>query len=581
MLGNLVKYSQFYNAPVPENPLELIEDIPKEELIITISGIIARFKPLATSAFNYSKEKQIECIRLVFLDEKNPLEASNCLPILFKYRLQPPGYSLFTRVTCLYALQEIINHDNFTKTIPAYTFENRERIFKFLLLANDRILSGDKNYLHEGLDELGDDFIEFYMFRELHHNQYNQSSNAINIFYKSFYLFNKLENNHFYSDHFKRYLTWKYRVESTDEFIRLIIGAFIQSEDKKLGIRYLNVTKDNVDAIKIFDAFAATVDYEIPAEGDLKKFDFFPLKKSPLYKCTVQEDKDLVSYIVLDDVFFIEKAYSIFINDFWFDYLKPNGIKTRNEWGSFIGTEFFEPFIEEILKESLSNNPNAVLRSTNQLLFNIEGSHIEYADFYIREKQKIALFEVKSGFLPLEHGYKTVSTIDDYRNLDLDKFYKDYGLVQLAEKTIKKFHLYKNSIDDPGFNRSRKVHLYPVIVINDPVISSGMVPFVLKRKFNELLEKEGINKKEQRHLIKDLCVMNISHLQEMEQKLKENEIDFFEIMDYYLSISELNNRANFKGYQFLRAFDQVLGNKLKDGLISSRIRDLKWLHLDE
>lgn len=335
-----------------------------------------------------------------------------------------------------------------------------------------------------------------------------------------------------------------------------------------------------METIRIFDAFAARVEYEIPDEGDLKKFDFFPLKKSPLYKCSVQDDKDLVSYIVLDEVFFIEKAYSIFINDFWFDYLKPNGIRTRNEWGSFIGTEFFEPFIEEILKASLSNNPRVVLRSTNQLLFDIEGSPVEYADFYIRDKQKVALFEVKSGFLPLEHGFKTVATIEDYQKLDLNKFNKDYGLSQLAEKTIKKFHIYKNCIDDPGLNRARKVHLYPIIVINDPIISSGMVPFVLKRKFNKLLEKEGINKKEQRHLIKDLCVINISHLQEMELNLKENGIDFFEIMDYYLSISAVDNTANFRGYQFLRAFDHVLANKLKDGLISSRIRDLKWLNLD-
>lgn len=225
MLGNLVKFSHFYNAPVPEDPLKLIEDIPKEELMVTISGIIARFKPLAASAFNYSKEKQIECLRLVFLDEKNPLEASNCLHLIFKYDLQASGYSLFSRVTCLYALQEIINHENFTQTIPAYTFENRERIFKFLLIANDRILSGDKNYANEGFDELGHDFIEFYMFRELHHNQYNHSSNAINIFYKSFYLFNKLEKDYFYSYHFNRYLTWKYNVESTDEFIKHIIAT--------------------------------------------------------------------------------------------------------------------------------------------------------------------------------------------------------------------------------------------------------------------------------------------------------------------------------------------------------------------
>jgi len=579
MLAHLVKYSDFYCTPIPDDPLELILDIPKEELILTISGINTRLKPPTESKFDYSRKTQIDCLRLVFLDDKNPLDKSNCLPVIIEFSKRPENYQLFSRVTCLHALQEIINHDDFTDQVPEYTFDNRERIFKFLLLSNDQILRGDNNYQQEGYKELGLDFLEFYMFRELHHNQYNESSNTVNIFYKSYYLFNKIENHHFYGEHFRNYLTWHYNVESTDEFIKLIISSYIKSHDEKLGLRYLNVPRDNADAVKIFDVFSSKVKYEIPERDDLKKFDFFPLKKSPLYKCRQQDDKDLISYIVLDEGFYIEKSYSIFINDFWFDYLKPNNVKTREEWGSFIGSEFFEPFIEEILKESFSNVPKTILRSTDQLLFNVEGRPIEYADFYIRNKQKIALFEVKSGFMPLDHGFKTVATIEDYRNLDLNKFNKDYGLAQLAEKTVKKFHLYKSQIADPEFNPMRKVHIYPVVVVNDPIISSGIVPFILKRKFNEMLDKEGIVKKEERHLINDLCIINVSHLQEMEQKLKENEINFFAVLDLYLLISEMNNKANVKGYKFLRTFDHVIYLKLKDGLISDRIRELKWLNL--
>lgn len=579
MLGNLIKYSDFYQTPIPEKPIELIQNIPKEELILTITGINTRLKPPTETKFDHSRETQIDCLRLIFLDDKKPLENSSCLPIIIEYSKRPISYSIFSRVTCLHALQEIINYENFTDQVPEYTFDNREQIFKFLLLSNNQILAGDKNYQHEGYEELGPDFIEYYMFRELHHNQYSQSSNAINIFYKSFYLFSKIENHHFYGEHFRNYLTWHYNVKSTDEFITHIISSYIHSHDEKLGLRYLNVLKDNIDAINIIDAFAAKVEYKIPKKNDLKKFDFLPLKKSPLYKCKVQDEKNMISYIVLDEGFFIEKAYSIFINDFWFDYLKVNKIKTREEWGSFIGTEFFEPFIEEILRESFSSSVKTILRSTQQLLFNVEGRPIEYADFYIREKQKIALLEVKSGFLPLDHGYKTVATIDDYRNLDLNKFNKDYGLTQLAEKTVKKFHLYKNQIDDAEFNSERKVHIYPVVVVNDPIISSGIVPFVLKRKFNELLAKEGISKKEKRHLINDLCIINISHLQEMEQKLKENEINFFAVLDLYLLISDMNNKANLKEYKFLRTIDQVIYLKIKDGLISERIKELKWLNL--
>ena len=578
MLGLLIKYSNFYGTPVPDNAIELILDIPKGELIATIVAVNTRLKPLASNHFDDSRETQIECLRTVFLDNNNPIEQSFCLPIIRKFVQLPVNNIFFSRVTCLFALQEIINYDGFVEATPKYNFENRERIFKFLLIANDQILTGDKNYKEENYEKLGKDFFEFFMYRELHHNQYNHCSNAINIFYKSFYLFNKIENDEFFGQHFINYLTWRYNVESINEFLKHVIWTFIKSNDENLRLRYINVPKDSIEAIKVLDMFSSKVEYEVPEKNDLKLFDFLPLKKSPLYKGEIEDDKEIISYLLLDEGFYIEKAYSIFINDFWFDYLKPNEICERKDWGNFIGAKFYEPFIEEILGESFSNSQNFVLRSTDQLLFNIGDGLTEYADFYVRENQNIALFEVKSAFIPLDHGYKTVQSLEDFKNIDLDKFNKDYGLTQLAEKTIKKFHLYKKKIDDPSFNSDRKVQIYPVIIVNDPIISSSIVTFVLKRKFNELLEIENISKKAKEHNIKDLCIINVSHLQEMEQSLKDKKINFFNMLDLYLQMSDYKNKANFKDYNFLRTFDHVLHAKVKDELIAKRIRKItNWL----
>ncbi|QKJ61732.1 hypothetical protein [Flavobacterium sp. M31R6] len=577
MWGYLIKYSDFYANPIPENPIDLILDIPKEELIATLVAINTRLKRPDSNHFDDSRETQIECLKTIFLDKNNPVHLSFCRTLINRYSLTPKNHNLFSRVTCLYAMQEIINNEGFTSEEPEYNFDNRERIFKFLLIANEQILTGDKNYREEGYKQLGTDFFEFFMFRELHHNQYNECSNAINIFYKSYFLFNKIEQHHLFGKHFKNFITWFYKVESTKEFLKHIIWTFIKSYDEVLGMRYINIPKDNVDAIKILDSFSTKVEYPIPTKDDLRTFDFFPLKKSPLFKCKIKENKDIVSYIMYDEGFYIEKTYSIFINDFWFDYLKPNEVCTRKDWGNFIGTDFYEPFTEDILKESFSTRPDIILKSTNQLQFNIEGTEIEYADFYIREKQNVALFEVKSGFIPLDHGYKTVATIEDFKNLDTEKFNKDYGLSQLAEKTLKKFHIYKSEIDDLHFNYQRKVQIYPIIIVNDPIVSSGIVPFVLKRKFNELLEKQKINKKTKEHNIKDLIIINISDLQEMEQSLKDKKIDFFGLLELYLSMSDYTNKANHKGYNFLRTFNYALAVQIKDGLIPNRIKDIKWL----
>ncbi len=158
MWGYLIKYIDFYGTLAPENPIELILDIPKEELLTTIIAINTRLKPLGSNHFDDSRETQIECLRTIFLDNNNPIQLSFCRALIDKYLYTPENHNLFSRVTCLYAMQEIINNDDFVIETPKYNFDNRERIFKFLLLVNQQILTGDKNYKEEGYEQLGTDF---------------------------------------------------------------------------------------------------------------------------------------------------------------------------------------------------------------------------------------------------------------------------------------------------------------------------------------------------------------------------------------------------------------------------------------
>ena len=104
-------------------------------------------------------------------------------------------------------------------------------------------------------------------------------------------------------------------------------------------------------------------DIPLPEKTDLKIFEFLNIKKSPLYKNSGKDGKDIITYLVLDNTLLIEKTYSLFINDFWFDYLKAKNICNRTDWGNFIGSVFFEPFLEEILNNSFKNNKRTVFRA--------------------------------------------------------------------------------------------------------------------------------------------------------------------------------------------------------------------------
>jgi hypothetical protein len=70
MWGYLIKYSDFYANPIPKNPINLILDIPKDELIATLVAINTRLKRADSNHFDDSRETQIKCLRTVFLDNK-------------------------------------------------------------------------------------------------------------------------------------------------------------------------------------------------------------------------------------------------------------------------------------------------------------------------------------------------------------------------------------------------------------------------------------------------------------------------------------------------------------------------------
>lgn len=579
MVGHLVKYTKFYSEPIPENPIELLFDIPKEELIFTISAINAYLKPIYNSFFDDSRTTQIDCIRVLFLDTQNPFHHSHSKYIIIKYENEfQENYNLFSRVTCLYALQEIINHNEFVEETPEYTFDLRERIFKFLLICNDKILTADENYKEDDYEKLEDDFFEFFMFRELHHNQYNEASNSVNSFYKSWSLFEALIKDDFFGSHFKNYLIDVFGTDDINEFFKKQIWSYFKSYDDNLKFNYLNVLIEETEVLKILDKLSERQIIEIPPANDLRIFDFLQIKKSPLFRKEENDGKNIISFVVMDNILFVEKTYSLLINDFWFDYLKDKEICNRKDWGDFIGTSYFEPFLEKIFNVAFSNKPNYTIRSTDALKFTINGNSIEYADFYIREKQNIILAEAKSNYLPMVNGYKTVLTFEDYKALDLKKFYKDYGLTQLAEKTIKEFHKYKSLIDDDGFNYNRKVQLYPLLIVNDPIFSSSYSFFVFKRKFDEMLNNEGINKKSKEHNVKPLSIINVSQLIEIEQSLEENEINIFNILDLQFSMSDIKNKGNAKDYNFLRTITHIIQRKVdREKLIPKRIRNFEWL----
>lgn len=579
MMGIIVKYSDFYQQPAPADFLSQLNLIPKEEIIATISAVNSHLNPITTSHLDDSRATQYQCIRLIFLDTENSPQNSFCPQILNRYSHFPKEYALFTRGACLYALQEVLAKNDFELQTPEYNFDLRERIFKYLLTVNERIQAQNDDFKNNDHAELGEKFFEYFAFRVLPFNQYIHTENSINLLYKSWTLFQNLKNSVFFGAHLKIYLKNQFGVDDMEDFFKRQIFTYFGSHDQKLNLNYINIRPDEVEQIQILDKLSFRNNYAIPPDNDLQIFNFLEIKKSPLYRNEKKDDKDLITYVMLDSDMFLEKMYALFINDFWFDYLDPQKICTRNDWGNFIGSVFFEPFVEKIFTESFLGHNRIVFRATDDLKFTLPGStETEYADFYIRDKTNIILTEAKSNFLPANNGLKTVKNIADYRNLKMDDFYKNYGLKQLALKTVMQFHKYKSFINDDQKILAGKVKIFPLLIVNDPILSSGTIAFAFRLKFIEYLNNNNFDIENENHQIMPLTVINVSELQQMEQSLQDRDQNIFNYMRYLNSITN-PSRIPFEGnIVVLRTFAQVLGKHLKTKLVAKRVINLKnWL----
>ncbi|WP_127136439.1 hypothetical protein [Flagellimonas oceanensis] len=398
MIGIPIKYSDFFSGPIPINPVNLIKSIPKDELIASIAAINTRLKPIFNTSFDNSRKTQIESLRAILLDLGNPINRGIATPFIKQLLELPDSQILFTRVTCLYAYQEILANTGFTTTAPpSYTPKQRIDLFKYLLICNERVLYFDTSYSENDHKILGNRFFDYFMFKELPHNQYYFVPHPFNRFYIGWFLMDKLNNDRFFSKHFKDYLDTTFGIDDISEFFKYIIGQFFGSNDDNLKITYLKVKVGYTKAIKVLAEMSKRNGIPLPIHTDLKVLDFLELKKSPVYDGGVKNG--IHSFIVMDSILFLEKVYSLFINDFWFDYLKPKAICNRKDWGDFIGNKFFEPFIDLIFKNISSENKRSTYLNQGFLTFNINGKgHVEYADFYFRHKNKVLLIEAKSNY---------------------------------------------------------------------------------------------------------------------------------------------------------------------------------------
>jgi hypothetical protein len=568
MLGRILKFNDFFNEDKDFDRFTLIKKIPRVELVAIISSINHLIKSPLDINFNNSFENQVKLINTIFLTHINPDNRKYILGFIKKlnkiFQEEDGNVALFTRVSCLYALNEIVLTDKIEKEqVPNYVFHllDCENIFKFLLLNNKELLNYSENYNDEMLpDNLGKDFFKVFMFKEIPHNQYYYIQNPINLLNRAVLLFEYLKKT--YNNELIEYLG-EYQVDSPEEFIG-IIGQFFMSRGAMPNLHCFKVPLTDTATINRLDKLSKRGAGRLNI--GLKKFEFLEIKKGPFYRCPGEKNN---IYLLMDNIFFIEKTYDLFYWDFFFDKLaiglnQKKREKALKNWGGVVG-RFFEEYLKSILEYSFNEHKDIVLKCMDELLVN---NGDEFADFYIRKKRKVVIGQAKCSFLP-QIDYKEVYSLNDYKRINQEDFFGRFGLYQLVNTTITNFRKYAHEIDDRL--PKNKVFIYPVLVTNEPIMSSGLCSQVFGEKFKELLNEKGIEIDNKSYRINRITVVHISEFERLQQSLKDKDFRLDSFLQSYNDNTNSDLTRNFHS-QFI-TFDSLIRKKIKGKAIPQNIID--------
>ena len=141
----------------------------------------------------------------------------------------------------------------------------------------------------------------------------------------------------------------------------------------------------------------------------------------------------------------------------------------------------------------------------------VPAGQIEVADIYVRQNKKILVGQVKSSSIYDNEKYS--GEINTLCRNNREQFYKDFGVNQTYDSI--KAILENSDSFDSKLPVNKRLEFYPIIVVNDKVFQTPLIPNLLHQRFQELLANDDYKP----HKIHPLVVAQISDLEYLENTL--------------------------------------------------------------
>lgn len=504
----ILGYKEYFKTDPPKDRLSLVKDICKRNLIAEFSGLNYRLKPNTSKYHNTSLETQIKELQYFCgIDENLHKKYSEIADLYTPNKDDHP--LIFIRQTCLFALEEIIQSN-----LPVIEDFNMARIevwdsiFKYILAVNSAITAIS--------EESEDEAVNFETInpKMLPLNELNISIDPIYTPYRGYRLLEYLSTHELLKDKLVEYFKENYDV-TYDYFVYETLGMSLNNTNEHPLLRFnYNVSEASN---KLFERLS-----EIHKSNEISKF--LSLRKFPFYKSKRN------SYMLMDSNFLLEKTYSQFVNDFWFDWIKKlqmaDGSEFMNirKYRSVVGY-FFETYVTEIIRHSFEKTKYYVIKLFDELKINKKVGVLEIADLYIRFNSKIILGQVKSTNIYDKEKYG--GTIDTFYNNNRAKFFDTYGLSQLIQSICQLDNTMCEI--DRKFPKGKSYKIFPVIIVNEKGLQTPLMGKIFQDRFLELL---GEFKNRKIHVY-PLTIIHVSDLENIQDSLNENPNQIWDLLKYH------------------------------------------------
>ena len=501
----ILEYKHFFNSEPPENRLTLIYHIPKVNLLFEIARLNYSLKPYNSLKYNTSLEMQSEELRYFCpiddeLHKQYVQIASNNAKSRDEYPL------IFNRAANLFALEEILNCSEFPEDedFNMGTVEVWDAIFKYLLAVNTEISRVKET-------ESQSPTIESISASSIVLNELMIEDNPFFIVYKGIKLIEFLSKNATYGIELERYFNEVLKIESDQFFFNLMSLSMANGKQRQFEeFVYHTIARDEF------------LDYL--SENRIENTNpitLLSIKKTPFYKVSD------IEYIILDINFLVNKSYNFFINDFWFDYLKPQRNskgKEKFNYQDYRGVFglFFESYIRDIFENSFKFLENPKPLFFDDLEIKTSAGNIEVADIYVRENEKILIGQVKSNSIYDKEKYG--GDINILYRENREQFFIDFGVNQIFS-SIRSALRYSEQFDSE-LPINGILEFYPIIVVNEKIFQTPLMSNLLCIRFQELLQNEDFGQ----HKIYPLVVMHVSDIEYLENSLSNKKVNIWDLL---------------------------------------------------